>query len=82
MTGASVFSLRPGFVAAILVAGAVGWAFTLLPHRLEWLELSVGVPAIFIAYFAVIGKWAFGPEDRALFKKMPKSEPTLPDEKV
>ncbi len=82
ITGGSVFSLRPGFVAAILVAGAVGWGFTQLPHRLEWLELSVGVPAIFIAYFAVIGKWAFGPEDRALFKKMPKSEPTLPDEKV
>ncbi len=82
ITGASVFSLRPGFIAAIMVAGAVGWAFTRLPHRLEWLELSVGVPAICIAYFAVIGKWAFGPEDRQLFKKMPKSEPTLPDEKV
>ncbi len=82
LTGASVFSLRPGFIAAILVAGAVGWAFTRLPHRLEWLELSVGVPAICIAYFAVIGKWAFGPEDRQLFKKMPKSESTLPDEKV
>jgi O-antigen/teichoic acid export membrane protein len=82
VTGASVFSLRPGFIAAIVVAGAVGWAFTRLPHRLEWLELSVGVPAICIAYFAVIGKWAFGPEDRQLFKKMPKSEPTLPDEKV
>ena len=82
LTGASVFSLRPGFVAAILVAGATGWAFTLLPPSLEWLELSVGVPAIFLVYFAVIGKWAFGQEDRALFKKMPKSEPTLPDEKV
>ena len=82
LTGASVFRVRPGFIAAILVAGAVGWAFTRLPHRLEWLELSVGVPAICIAYFAVIGKWAFGPEDRQLFKKMPKSEPTLPDEKV
>ena len=82
ITGGAVFSLRPGFVAAILIAGAVGWGFTQLPDRLEWLELSVGVPAIFIAYFAVIAKWAFGPEDRQLFKKMPKSEPTLPDEKV
>ena len=72
MTKASVFSLRPGFVAAIVVAGAVGWAFTSLPHELEWVELSVGVPAIFVAYFAVIGKWAFGPEDRKLFKKLPK----------
>ncbi|MFN4096447.1 MAG: lipopolysaccharide biosynthesis protein [Sphingomonas sp.] len=82
LTGASVFSLRPGFVAAIVVAGAVGWGFTRLPPQFEWLELSVGIPAICIVYLAVIGKWAFGPEDRQLFKKMPKSEPTLPDEKV
>ncbi|MCW4462352.1 lipopolysaccharide biosynthesis protein [Sphingomonas sp. BT-65] len=72
MTKASVFSLRPGFVAAIMVAGTVGWAFTQLPHHLEWVELSVGVPAIFLTYFAVIGKWAFGEEDRKLFKKLPK----------
>lgn len=72
MTKASVFSLRPGFVAAIVVAGTVGWAFTQLPHHLEWVELSVGVPAIFLTYFAVIGLWAFGPEDRKLFKKLPK----------
>lgn len=82
LTGAAVFSLRPGFVAAIVIAGAVGWAFTRLPPSLEWLELSVGIPAICIVYFAVIAKWAFGPEDRQLFKKMPQSEPTLPDEKV
>ncbi|MEG3181625.1 lipopolysaccharide biosynthesis protein [Sphingomonas sp. LT1P40] len=72
LTKASVFSLRPGFVAALAVGGAVGGAFTLLPHRLEWLELSVGVPAIAIAYLAVIGKFAFGPDDKALFKKLPK----------
>jgi O-antigen/teichoic acid export membrane protein len=72
MTKASVFSLRPGFVAAIVVAGAVGWAFTSLPHELEWVELSVGVPAICLAYLAVIAKWAFGEEDRKLFKKLPK----------
>ncbi|WP_343518186.1 lipopolysaccharide biosynthesis protein [Sphingomonas sp.] len=72
MTKASVFSLRPGFVAAIVVAGTVGWGFTQLPHHLEWVELSVGVPAIFLTYFAVIGKWAFGAEDRKLFKKLPK----------
>ncbi|APR51692.1 lipopolysaccharide biosynthesis protein [Sphingomonas koreensis] len=72
LTKASVFSLRPGFVAAVAVAGVVGWAFTQLPPRLEWVELSVGVPAIFAAYFAVIGKWAFGEEDRKLFKKLPK----------
>lgn len=74
MTKASVFSLRPGFIAAIMVGGAVGWAFTRLPPHLEWVELSVGVPAIFVVYFAVIGKWAFTEEDRKLFKKLPKEE--------
>lgn len=72
MTSASVFSLRPGFIAAIAAGGVVGWGFTALPHELEWVELSVGVPAIFAVYFAVIGKWAFGEEDRKLFKKLPK----------
>ncbi|MBX3593588.1 lipopolysaccharide biosynthesis protein [Sphingomonas sp.] len=74
LTGASVFSLRGGFLAAIVVAGAVGWAFTLLPPHYEWLELAAGIPAIFAAYFAVIARWAFGEEDRKLFRKLPKPE--------
>lgn len=82
ITKASVFSLRPGFIAAIVIAGLVGGAFTLLPDQLEWVELIIGIPATLIVYLAVIGKWAFGPEDRALFKRMPRETPTLPDEKV
>lgn len=72
LTKASVFSLRPGFVAAVAAGGLVGWGFTSLPQHLEWVELSIGIPAIFAVYFAVIGKWAFGEEDRKLFKKLPK----------
>lgn len=67
-----VFSLRPGFFAAIAAAGVVGWGFTLLPQRFEWVELSIGIPAIFIVYFAVIAKWAFTDDDRKLFKRGPK----------
>lgn len=74
LVGARVFALRPGFFAAVAVAGLVGWAFTALPHRLEWVELSIGVPAIFAAYFAVIAKWALNEEDRKLFKRLPKQD--------
>ena len=63
-------------VAAILVGGL----FTALPHRLEWIELLVGEPAIAATYLFVLWKWAFGPADRALFGKMPKAdEATLPN---
>lgn len=72
LVGARVFALRPGFFAAAAVAGMVGWAFTLLPHHLEWVELSIGIPAIFAAYFTVIGKWALNDDDRKLFKRLPK----------
>jgi O-antigen/teichoic acid export membrane protein len=74
LVGTRVFALRPGFFAAIALAGVVGWAFTRLPPSLEWVELSVGIPAIFAAYFFVIGKWALNDEDRKLFKRLPKEQ--------
>ncbi|MCU6455116.1 lipopolysaccharide biosynthesis protein [Sphingomonas sp. A2-49] len=65
---------------AILAATLVGGAFTMLPHRFEWLELAGGEPAIAATYLFVLWKWAFGPADRALFGKMPKAdEATLPN---
>jgi O-antigen/teichoic acid export membrane protein len=64
---------------AIVAATIVGGLFTMLPHRLEWLELIGGEPAIAATYLFVLWKWAFGPADRALFGKMPKAEEaTLP----
>jgi O-antigen/teichoic acid export membrane protein len=64
---------------AIIAATIVGGLFTMLPHRLEWLELIGGEPAIAATYLFVLWKWAFGPADRALFGKMPKAEEaTLP----
>ena len=39
------------------------------------------MPAILVSYLYVIIKFAFGPEDRALFRKLPNSSgPTLPVE--
>ena len=65
---------------AVIAAVVVGSLFTALPHRLEWVELLVGEPAIAATYLFVLWKWAFGPADRALFGKMPKAEDaTLPN---
>jgi hypothetical protein len=61
-------------VAAILV----GTAFTWLPPRYEWAELIIGLPMILVSYAFVLHRWAFGPEDRALFGKVPAAEAPLP----
>ena len=78
---ARVSPLRWTLLWAVLVTIAVGSAFTALPHRFEWAELVFGLPTIFAVYWFVLWRWAFGPEDRALFSKFPKpSEATLPAE--
>ncbi|MDQ2878587.1 MAG: lipopolysaccharide biosynthesis protein [Pseudomonadota bacterium] len=65
-----------GAIAAAIVTGSL---FTALPHELEWAELVIGVPAIALAYWLVLWRWAFGPDDRALFTKLPRPEDvTLP----
>ncbi|UZK65545.1 lipopolysaccharide biosynthesis protein [Sphingomonas sp. M1-B02] len=78
--GASVFRVRPSFFAAIGIAGLVGAAFMSLPPQYEWAELSIGMPAILVTFFYVIIKFGFDAEDRALFRKMPAVEATLPTE--
>jgi hypothetical protein len=70
---ANVSGLRWSFLFACAVAGLVGAAFMTLPRDYEWAELSLGIPAILVTYFFVIGKWAMGPEDRTLFKKLPRA---------
>ncbi len=78
---APVSPLRWPLVWAALAAIFVGWAFTRLPHSMEWAELLIGEPAIAAVYLFVLWKWAFGPADRALFSKMPNTEEaTLPNE--
>ena len=68
---APVSGWRWPLIWAAAAAIAVGTAFTSLPHRFEWAELVFGLPAIALSYAYVLWRYAFGPEDRALFKRMP-----------
>lgn len=70
---APVSGWRWALLWAACVAIGVGTIFTSLPHRFEWVELVFGLPAIGASYAVVLWRWAFGPEDRALFKRMPKA---------
>ncbi|OQW72452.1 MAG: polysaccharide biosynthesis protein [Proteobacteria bacterium ST_bin13] len=71
LLGAPISGWRWPMLWAALVAIVIGTAFTALPHRFEWVELVFGLPAIAASYAFVLWKWAFGPEDRALFKLKP-----------
>jgi O-antigen/teichoic acid export membrane protein len=76
---ARVSGLRLPLLWAALAAIVVGTLFTSLPKRLEWVELLIGIPAIGGTYLWILFRWAFGPEDRALFGKIPSVEAaTLP----
>ena len=61
-------------------AGAVGFAFTLLPPSLEWVELAFGIPAILATFGVIVWRRGFTHEDRLLFrmKKGEVVEPSLP----
>ena len=74
MLGEAVFKLRPAWLGAVAAAGVVWAAFTALPHAYEWAELGIGVPAIFVTYFLVVGLFVLGPDDRALFRKLPRAQ--------
>ena len=52
-------------VWAAAAATVVGYLSTLLP---EWAELLFGIPAILLAFGAVLWTKGFGPEDRELFR--------------
>ncbi|WP_082664423.1 lipopolysaccharide biosynthesis protein [Sphingomonas sp. HT-1] len=72
--GAPVVTIRPSFFAAIAIAGLVGAAFMSLPHHYEWAEMTFGMPAMVATFLYVIIRFGFGPEDRALFRKVPRAE--------
>ena len=74
---ASVSGLRWGLLAAMVACAGTGVLVSKLP---EWLQLTAGIPIMLAAYFAVLLKLAFGPEDRALFRKMPKEQQAVIDE--
>ncbi|KQM57290.1 MULTISPECIES: lipopolysaccharide biosynthesis protein [unclassified Sphingomonas] len=69
LLGHSVRDFRPAFVWAVLAATIVGSAIMQLPKRFEWAEMLFGIPLILATYFAILWRWAFRPEDKALFHK-------------
>ncbi|WP_183110152.1 lipopolysaccharide biosynthesis protein [Sphingomonas sp. So64.6b] len=75
LLGAGVAGWRWPLLWAALAAGLVGSAFTALPKSYEWAEAAIGIPTICATYLFVLFKWAFGPSDRALFRKIPKAGP-------
>jgi hypothetical protein len=80
LLGAPVQGWRWPIVWAAAAAIVVGFFVTLLPRNLEWLELTLGIPAILLAFGAIIWKRGFTHEDRVLFRmgKGEAVEPTLP----
>ena len=82
LLGAPVQGWRWSLLLAGGAASIVGFAATLIP---EWLELSVGAPAILITFGLVIWYRGFTDEDRKLFRfgkkekaELPASEPATP----
>ncbi len=66
LLGANVAPFRPPLLLAIGVSLFVG---TIATRWVEWAELIIGVPLIMASYLIVLWRFAFGPEDRALFRK-------------
>lgn len=64
--GQSINNWRWALVWAAAPAIIVGVLATYLP---EWAELAFGIPAILLAYGAMIWRYGFGPEDRVLFRR-------------
>jgi O-antigen/teichoic acid export membrane protein len=69
LLGARVNGWRWPVVWAALIAGAIGYAVTRLPHSFEWFELVVGVPLILGTFGAIVWYKGFNQEDRTLFRK-------------
>ncbi|MGZ8997646.1 MAG: lipopolysaccharide biosynthesis protein [Allosphingosinicella sp.] len=77
---APVQGWRWPLVWAATGASLVGYAFTLLPSRFEWMELAFGMPAVLLTFGMIVWVKGFTHDDRALFR-MKKDEiqaPTLP----
>ena len=68
--GGPVSGWRWPLLWAAAAAVLVGQIAIMLP---EWVEISLGIPAILIAFGAVLWTRGFGPQDRELFR-MRKSD--------
>jgi O-antigen/teichoic acid export membrane protein len=75
LLGAPVQAWRWSLIWAAIAASAVGFAATLLP---EWVELSIGAPAILFTFGLVIWYRGFTDDDRKLFRFGRKEKPAIP----
>ena len=75
---APVQGWRWPLVWAAAAAVAVGHLFTALPQSLEWVELSLGIPAILATCGAVVWWKGFTHDDRVLFRMKKGEKPELP----
>ena len=75
LLGAPVQGWRWSLILAGAAASLVGFVATLIP---EWLELSVGAPAILFTFGLVIWYRGFSDDDRKLFRLGRKEKPALP----
>jgi O-antigen/teichoic acid export membrane protein len=65
LLGSPVSGWRWSLIWAAAAAAATGYLATQLP---EWLELSLGMPAILLVFGVVVWRFGFTSEDRALFR--------------
>jgi hypothetical protein len=75
LLGAPVQGWRWSLILAGAAASLVGFVGTLVP---EWLELSVGAPAILISFGLVIWYRGFTDDDRKLFRLGKREKSALP----
>ncbi len=74
LLGHSISIWRMALVWAVAAAALLGVVIVSVPARFEWVELTIGIPAIIGLYGWIIWRWGFGPEDRLLFKKAPSPD--------
>jgi O-antigen/teichoic acid export membrane protein len=60
---------RPSLVVSGMVVAIGGSSITLVPPHMEWVELLFGIPLMLLVYSVIVWMFAFGEEDRALFRK-------------
>ncbi len=70
---APVSGIRWSLVFVATIAAAAGSVVTLLPNRLEVVEVFVALAVIAVVYFGLLWKWVFRDADRTLFAKRPEA---------
>ena len=69
LLGQQIHVWRWALLSAVAASAVLGMAIVSVPARFEWVELTLGIPAILGLYGWIIWRWGFGPEDRVLFRK-------------